>query len=77
MREGSAPRPIPLVCIGGSRASTASVIPIAREVAAESVVRCAPVSMVAVILRRSSWTGKNRWPLAADRPVLISASEAA
>ena len=51
MREVSWPLPNPLVSIGGSCASTASVIPIARAVAAESVVRCAPVSIVAVILR--------------------------
>ena len=73
-REASLPLPNPLVSIGGSCASAASVIPIARAVAAESVVRCAPVSIVAVILRLSSRTGKNTWSLTADRPILISAS---
>ena len=43
------------------------MIPIARAVAAESVVRCAPVSIVAVILRLSSRTGKNKW-LVGGRP---------
>ena len=50
------------------------MIPIARAVAMDSVVRCAPVSTVAVILRLSSRTGKKDMAVTADRPILISAS---